>query len=433
VVGQTGAEVVIAGGGPAAAASAVALRSSGISVLMLVSTRPVFRMAEAIPAAALPLFEALGLRHVLSAVGVPVKGLESWLNGENPLRRRDFFVLVDRADFAKSMLNYAVLNGASTEVADRLPVLFHRGDHCVRLGTAGRIREFEAAIDATGRAALWSRPIKRRATRLAQVFQSPPTSDPQGLKLMRYESGWAYRIGLRDYMTSVLISRRVRSPELPEPLAHSFGTSSGVSTMVGHRVAGVQWAARPIQHRTIAVGDAALAHDPISGQGIRFALASALAAASVIRSWRRSPNSEAAASSFYSEFVASEMQRHLAFVDSFYETSSRVANERTKVPGGPEDLQRQAPVKVYFSGRVENAPLHIDGFIKPGHIIRLDDGGSVRWLSGFDLLSLRSLTRPAPTVTCLIELLSGEGLERSRAAAIINWCIKNRILGTISS
>ena len=427
MVSRASAKVVIAGGGPAAAASAVALRLSGINVLMLLSPRPVFRMAEAIRGTALPLLEALGLRDVASAVGLPVRGLESRLDDGNPSQRRDMFVLVDRADFAKRMLDAAVLHGAATEVVHRVPALIG-GDRSVRLATSKGVREFQAAIDATGRAALWSRPLKRRPTRLAHVFQSPPMSTPQGLKLMRYESGWAYRIGLGSYMTSVLISKSARSPELPEALARAFGTSSRESTMIGRRVARVQWAASPIQHRTIAVGDAALAHDPISGQGIRFALASALAAASVIRSWRGSPNDEAVASSFYSEFVATERNRHLSFLDSFYETSSQVVNERTKISAAPIEGQPAAHHKVFFSGRIENAPLHIDGFIKLGHAIRLSDGGSVRWVSGFDLLRLHSLTTPAVTVSCLTRSLSAEGLERHRAVALINWCVRNEIL-----
>lgn len=422
------AEVVIAGGGPAAAAIALALRSSGINVLMLLSMRPVLKMAEAIPAAALPLFEALGLTNLIAELGVPVRGLESWLDGENSVQRRDLFVLVDRAEFAKRMLDAAVLHGAATEVVDQLPALIHRGDGSVGVGAAGRIREFEAAIDATGRAALWSRPVMRRPARVAHVFQSPPMSNPAGLKLMRYESGWAYRIGLRSYTTSVLIARRARCPGLPESLARTLGISSGLSSMAGPRLAGVQWAACPIQHRTIAVGDAALAHDPISGQGIRFALASALAAASVIRTWRRSPNDEAMASTFYSDFVATELRRHLRFVDSFYQASPQVLNEGTKINAAHVDWQRWADDKVYFSGRVEIAPLHVDGFVERGQVIRLRDGGAVRWLGGFDLLRLPSLIASAVTVPCLIESLRREGLERQRAAAIINWCIRNEIL-----
>ena len=429
---HTSAEVVIAGGGPAAAAAALALQSSGISVLMLVSMRPVLKMAEAIPAAALPLFEALGLRNLIQEVGIPVRGLESWLDDENSLHRRDLFVLVDRAEFAKRMLDAAVLHGAATEVVDHLPPLIHRGDGSVGVGAAGRVREFEAAIDATGRAGLWSRPMMRRPIRVAHVFQSPPMNNPAGLKLTRYESGWAYRIGLRSYTTSVLIARRARCPGLPESVARNLGISSGGLSMVGPRIAGVQWAACPIQHRTIAVGDAALAHDPISGQGIRFALASALAAASVIRTWRRRPSDEAMAWRFYSDFVATELRRHLSFVDSFYQASPQVTNENTKFPAEPADRQRSSDDKVYSAGRIEIAPVHVDGFIGRGQVIRLAEGGAVRWLGGFDLLRLRSLTRPPVVVSRLMELLSGDGVEQHRAVAIITWCIRNRILATIA-
>jgi hypothetical protein len=95
-------EVVIAGGGPAAAAIAVSVLSSGIRTLMLVSQRPTFRMAEAIPSAAQPLIEALGLIGLVRQVGIGVKGMENWSAAENPVIREDSFVLVDRTEFAGS-------------------------------------------------------------------------------------------------------------------------------------------------------------------------------------------------------------------------------------------------------------------------------------------------------------------------------------------
>jgi flavin-dependent dehydrogenase len=432
MVTRASAEVVIAGSGPAAAAIAVALRSSGIRVLMLVSPRPVFRMAEAIPAVALPLFEALGLIDLVRQLGVPVRELENWLESNDPVTRQESFVLVDRAEFARRMVEAALLHGVTVEVVKQLPVLIHGDDH-VGVKIAGCAREFEAAIDATGRAALWSRPIERSHQTLAHVFESPPMGNPAGLKLLQYDAGWAYRIGLRNYATIVLMSRRPRSPELPESLARTFGTSSSASKMIGRRTAGVQWSACPIKPRIIAVGDAALAHDPISGQGIRFALASAIAAAAVVRTWRRSPHDTRTPSDFYSEFVATELRRHLSFLSSLYGPSPGGADEsaafRLNV-AGPNYLQLAPlpPEKLCFSGRVESAPLHVDGFIERGEVIRLRDGGAVRWLGGFDLLRLRVITRPAVTVSCLIESLSREGLDQYRSESIINWCIANGIL-----
>ncbi len=81
------AEVAIAGGGPAAAATAIALASSGIGSLLLIAQRPSFRMAEGIPAATLRLFEALGLTDLVRRIGCVVKGLKNRWDTANPIVR----------------------------------------------------------------------------------------------------------------------------------------------------------------------------------------------------------------------------------------------------------------------------------------------------------------------------------------------------------
>jgi flavin-dependent dehydrogenase len=430
-------EVVIAGGGPAAAAAAVSLASSGIGVLMLVALRRTFRMAEAMPAGALQLLEALGMADLVRRIGVPVKGLENWWDAENPFTRQDPYVLVDRAEFATRMLEAAVLSGVAVEKVTQRPYLIPRGD-CVVVEVAGRAREFEAAVDATGRAAIWSRPIKRAHKSIADVFEGLPLNKPAGLKLVRFNAGWAYRIGLRNYTTVALISPHRRSPQIPESVAGALGLSSRALRLIGRRLASVQWAVSPIQGRVITVGDAALAHDPISGQGIRFALASAMAAAAVIRTWRRSPPDRTTPSEFYADFIKTERMRHLRTIRFFHGTQFDDEDESAAEAGvvassSHPQLSSRSPGKLYFSGRVEFAPLQVNGFIQPGEIIRLPDGDAVRWLGGFDLLRVRELTRPPATVSRLMQLLSFEGLDSDRAIAIVNWCVANRILGIVVS
>jgi menaquinone-9 beta-reductase len=430
---RTHAKVVIAGGGPAAAAIAVSLLSSGIRTLLLVSQRPTPRMAEAIPSAALPLIEALGLIGLVRQVGISVKGMENWSDAENPVIREDSFVLVDRTEFARSMLEAAMLRGAQIETIMRRPALVQCRDG-VGVEVAGRVHEFDAAIDATGRAAIWSRPIKRASRMIAHVFEAPPMTRPVGLKLVRSDAEWAYRISLRNFTTVVIISPHQQSLEFPKNFAAALEISPRNSRLIYRRAAGAQWAPSTIKNRIIAIGDAALAHDPISGQGIRFAFGSALAAAAVIRTWLHSPQDRTTPSEFYTNFVNRERRRHVKFLRSFYGSyidaeDEPAADLDTKpVISGYSEPSLTLGSKIYFSGRVESAPLHIDGYIQRGEIIRLRDRGAVRWLGGFDLLRLRDLTRPAIGIADLIRSLEQEGLDADRAIAVVDWCVANRIL-----
>jgi 2-polyprenyl-6-methoxyphenol hydroxylase-like FAD-dependent oxidoreductase len=78
---------------------------------------------------------------------------------------------------------------------------------------------------------------------------------------------------------------------------------------VGYRPAAVQWSRQPVAPGRLAIGDAALALSPLAGQGLRFAVSSALAAA-MLRSWSNGP--APLASDYYRRFVDGVRSRHLA-------------------------------------------------------------------------------------------------------------------------
>ena len=435
---RANADVVIAGGGPAAAAAAISLASSGIDTLLLVSPRHTLKMAEAIPAAALSLFEALGLTDLIRGIGTVLRGVENRWELENPVTRGDSFVVVDRAEFARRMLGAAVSRGVSVEAVSSRPALISRADR-IAVEISGRTREFDCAIDATGRAAIWSSPVQRMGRMIAGVFEAPPFKRLAGLKLVRTGHGWAYLIGRQNYTTVGMISPRHQSDQFPEQIADELGTLLRDMHSVGRRPATVQWAMSPIRDRVIAVGDAALAHDPISGQGIRFALASAIAAAAVIRTWRRFPFDRKTPADFYTDFVTTERERHLRFIQSFYgeqlvdgightiETSQAAAVSNSIAQ------HSELGAKLYFSGHIESAPLHLNGYIERGETLRGPDNRAFRWLGGFDLLRLRDLARDPVTIPSLIQMLILEGLDADRAAVIIDWCVVNRILGIAAS
>jgi hypothetical protein len=358
--------------------------------------------------------------------------LENRWDTANPVVRGDSFVVLDRAEFAWRMLEAAMVRGASMQTIEQRPALIAHGNSVV-VEVAGRISEFDAAVDATGRAAIWSRPIKRTHQMIAEVFEDHRTHEPAGLKLVRSDEGWAYCIGLRDYTTVATLSAHRRQPGfVPDDVAGALGISSRIQRSVGSRIAGVQWSTCPIMDRTIAIGDAALTHDPISGQGIRFALASAIATAAVIRTWRRSPDDRATPTEFYVDFVKTERMRHLRFIRSLYGPRLEIEEEENTaydpIVAARPQLLLLSEDKLCFSGRVESAPIHIDGFIERGHVIRLRDGGRIRWLGGFDLLRLRELTNPPVTVVRLMQSLRLEGFDSDRSASILDWCLANGIL-----
>jgi hypothetical protein len=434
--------VVIAGGGIAAAASAMALLSSGIKPVLLCCARPSMRMVEAIPGIAGPLLAALGILPRVAAISQIGPGVDNLWQSEQPVRLSTPLLQVDRTTLASTMLTEAVTRGASIHTCRYLPRV-RRHAHGVLVAIDGQRFEFDAAIDATGRSAIWMGPCVRVRHAVATIFTAPPMHPSQPLKIQKFSDGWAYRVGTPAYTTiGVLASQNVRYKILPESIRGLMWPSDSRISLVGRRVAFVQWSPESVTDRVVAVGDAALAHDPVSGQGIRFAIASALAATAMIRTWLSAPADSQSASDFYREFVATERTRHLSFLRHLYGQEFGLQAGLENLPPSGSDEAKQSmsvstggelPRRLCFSAKVEPAALHIDGIIKRGEIIRLRDGGAVRWLGGFDLLKLRHLTGGTIRVARLIELLADEKLTRSQAEHLIGWCLSNNILASTTS
>ncbi len=66
--------------------------------------------------------------------------------------------------------------------------------------------------------------------------------------------------------------------------------------------------------------------------------------------------------------------------------------------------------------------LRSTGFIERGQVICLPDGGSLRWVGGFDLIRLHDLARDPIAFSQLIERLTAEGVEADRSRRLLWWC-----------
>jgi hypothetical protein len=195
-------------------------------------------------------------------------------------------------------------------------------------------------------------------------------------------------------------------------LLDQLGLPASDAPPVARRPAFPQWCAEPVAGRRIAVGDAALASDPIAGQGLRFAMASAIAATNVAEVLD-DPDRGDQALTYYREFVTGAVRRHLSLRTRLY------LNE------GNEPAARKLPEWVRWSGRTRVSPVNVEGVIVPATVLELPDGGLVRWLGSFDLLHLRELAPVSTPLTVLLRSLAARGLDAGR---ILGWCLRNDVL-----
>ena len=416
---QISYDVVIAGAGIAAAATALRVIALGLKPLMLARTCRVWTGVEAIPASAMPLFKELHAESILEEAGATlVQGFENYWDPGQPRMRSGDWIHVERDRLAAVAIREALRRGASFRVVQTLPVVHHESK-CVRICLDGTPLRFDAAIDATGRAAIWSRPIRRRGNEVADLYDIVPGQTSATAKILRVPAGWAYSIGSSSHTSVAILSSESRRRQLPDSLMETtFGISESSAHYCGRRPAFTQWSDDPINGRKIAVGDAALAYNPLAGQGIRFALSSAITASSVVNTRQTAPSRATAAERFYRSFVARSRDDHFRFVDHLQTHPS------------PPSIEKAMPVPeaVTFSDQIVAAEMQMNGEIRTDLAFRLPDGESARWVGGTDLLELRnSLPATIRSADLIARLTTATG-DLSRARALLEWCLRRQVL-----
>jgi hypothetical protein len=169
----------------------------------------------------------------------------------------------------------------------------------------------------------------------------------------------------------------------------------------------------------LAIGDAALAFNPVAGQGLRFAVASALAAATVLSSWNG--GSGTLASDYYRSFVDGARARHLAKLAAIDVVDPPAA----RTP--PTDVLSQYTA-LRFAAGIERVGVNIGGRIVPDDCCVLPDGGLVRWVGGFDLLQLRTAVAEGRTWTQVCAALTAAGVPGNTAPALLSWALRTGVI-----
>jgi 2-polyprenyl-6-methoxyphenol hydroxylase-like FAD-dependent oxidoreductase len=420
---------VIAGAGIAGAVAACELRQRGFEVWLLEPARG--RRARGIEAHApgtVAALHALGLGSSLDRAGaVAMDGFENAWAGAARVRILDgIWHHVERAALARALRAAAIERGARVVPVERLPRLVRRDDagpFC--WDVAGLPLTSRIAVDATGRAARWSRPIARHGAQVASLFRGPGGARPRRGRIARTTSGWAYALFHPEATTVGVVSdgRHGAARALSDEDAVALGLASPAWFRFDRRCAAhAQWAVRAASlgpdHARLAVGDAALAYEPIAGQGVRFAVTSAVAAAACCEA---RPEDLQAAARYYDEFVASARRRHIAQLDA----RGREAEEIQERPVGDD-------IALRFSAEIVPTGILRERRLVPDVGLRLSDGELVRWLGQFDLLILRELAAAPRVVRDLRETLQARGLSLVHAEALVQWCVRRGVLAPIA-
>lgn len=426
--GQPDPTVVIAGDGVAATALACLLRDGGFGVVLLTRRRPGESRAPSVPVIEAPVIEALpeatvrllaevGLAAALAAAGaVSVLGFHNAYGPDGARTLDGVWTHVDRVQLARECLRAARRRGAAVVPTGSIgpPVDLPGGGVEVRAGAASL--PAMAAVDATGRTARWSRPVARSGSDWATVYTGPGRTRARPGSVARLRDGWAYRLEHPQATTvGVVRGRGVGAAALDGDLAPNLDVDDPeLFVRVGIRPAAVQWSRQPVRPGRLAVGDAALALSPIAGQGLRFAVSSALAAAAVLRTWSEGPSP--LASDYYRRFVDGVRSRHLAKL-AVIAAGRPATGDPT---GDPLDPVR----RLRWVARVDRVGVNRGGRIVADQCCVLPDGGLVRWIGSVDLLLLRDAVADGRTPPEVCAALARRGFADTAGRALVAWAVQ---------
>jgi flavin-dependent dehydrogenase len=329
-------DVAVLGGGPAGCVLAMRLSALGYRVMVL--TVPRRDSLEGFSARTLDALARAGCMAALGTVGPAVARHATW-GGRTAAPNTEH--VVQRAAFDAALLKDAACGGVEVARARVRDVTQHRDGWVVVGETAdGRRLRCGAAfvVEARGRAAPVRAARRGPATLcLSRLFRCGPGAAGRSA-LSACASGWAWyavdphgrgvlqlcvdpphdrvvrRSGLVEFYTaqvgSVPAARRWLANV--EPIGDV--TAAEASPRLASRLAGEGF---------LRVGDAAAAIDPLSGQGVFEAVASALLAAPVVNTLLRAPRDGRLAVAFYRDRVCATFRRLCRTGRAFYACERR--------------------------------------------------------------------------------------------------------------
>lgn len=351
----TSIDVAILGGGPAGCATAIALRQLGHSCLVVErSNYAEVRVGETLPPAARRPLAALSLwDRFLDAGHLPSVAICSVWGADEPntqdfifnpygngwhLDRQQFDALLaqEAASAGVAVLREAQWLSCDSGSADRWDVE-------IAAGAGHHIFRAKFVVDATGRAASFARKHgAKRAVhdRLIGIVGSyrPITPQPAATETMLLEAvemGWWYCAPLPDarVIMTLMTDGDLHAQASHDAPAHVFERSLMQTTYALTRVEGFALENSPsvvAAHSSclapifgpswLAVGDAAAAYDPLSGQGILKSLESGMLAAYAISRYLAG---ESTSMREYEKKVHADFDQYLALRDIYYSKETR--------------------------------------------------------------------------------------------------------------
>ena len=414
--------IVILGAGPAGAAVALGLRRMGYAVTLVSEWRR-FAALEGVSVRVLEALRGAGLQQALAQAALPSQRQVNW-NGQQHAQNVEY--LLDRPTFDRGLREDLRLAGVDLVEGRVLSVQTCATGHQIEIdGHESLVADF--LVEARGRQA----PTLGKGLRgpetvsLLNRWQGTPGSTASAVESLA--DGWAWMARRADGQCYWQWTVDVASAGLPgkamllDYCRQKRGESAVArvffdgepeldlqlharsSTAILHpQVCGDNW---------IRVGDAAMAVDPLSGNGIFQSLSSALQAPTVINTLLCKPERMALARRFHQQRVEQLFLRFARIGRDFYADEQRWLDQpfwqaRRQWP----DAEIAHAEADFNALRIELAPVLRDGFVDEAEVvITVDQPLGIWHVQGVEVAPLVRRLRSEPAEQVLAGLTTEQG------------------------
>ena len=448
-------DVCVIGGGPAGSVLAARLAALGHTVSLIERAQfPRRHLGESLSPGVLPLLDTVGARQSVEDAGFsPVESvLVNWDEGLQERRDPDARgLLVDRGRFDALLLQRAAVMGVQVlqpavfrecrQHGEGWSIVVEQGDQIVQLSA-------RFLADASGRA-FATRGLKRRTGARATAFYAywQGESLPKRPRIEAGSDAWFWGVPLPGglYNTLVFVDPRAYRPKQFLDLIGRSSLLEGcrdvcLASQVLSADATPYLDEESVTPCSIKVGDAALTIDPLSSSGVQKAIQTSLAAAIVVNTLLRKPESGEHAIEFYRSSLADASDRHCRWAGEYYGRAAAIHpgpfwRQRASEPSTAEALPSftpndfaAAPLALSPELRFLDSPC-IDGAfvtVKPAlHHPSLDR--PVAYVGGCEVTPLlRQL--PAGLTPIQIARLWSDRLPLKTGLAITGWLASRGLL-----
>ncbi|OMH26713.1 NAD(P)/FAD-dependent oxidoreductase [Motiliproteus sp. MSK22-1] len=429
-------DIMVLGGGPAGAATALGLVQLGYRVGLATESRP-FAAMEGISQRVIDGLRGAGLHRALATLPEASSRQVTW-NGSSSSANQE--TLVDRQRFDLAILEDLRQGGVEVFEARVSSIKEDEDGWSLSLQNNGQNHQLTGRfmVEARGRSAPAMGITKTKGPdtlSLLQYWQGPCKKPFSAVE--SFEEGWAWMAAGKDgrrYLQLTLDAKSIELPskaELPRFCEARFRHLKQAVPFIEDAVATDQVLARTsasvlysevIGKNWIRVGDAAMAVDPLSGNGIFQALSSALIAPAVVNSLLKDSGVVEIAQQFYQDRVSTLFYRFARIGRDFYKMETGWANQAfwQLRSAWPDSQEVHATVEP-GSWRIEHRPVVDQGMIRMVEVLVTPDQPLGIWhLQGIELASVMKVLAALPD-NPTGELERVLGFSRQQAEQVYRW------------